>query len=243
MLILAVNGSARKDKGFTQVVLDRFLKGASDAGAECEVVFPAGLDIHPCLSCWQCWFKTPGKCVQDDDMAGVIDKLKAADVVVLATPVYIDHMSAQTKTMVDRMMPLMDFDFEPDENGQWRHPVRDGFSPRLVLVSVSGFPERETFAPLRAWFQRFARNFHGTVLGEICFPATIVLQKSIEPAAGHLDLTEQAGRELARTGAISAKTLAGLEKEYLASAEYGRALEGFRRAARAKLDRLAGEDK
>ncbi len=243
MLILAVNGSARQDKGFTQVVLDRFLTGAAAAGADHEVIHPAGLDIHPCLSCWQCWFKTPGKCVQKDDMAMVLDKMKAADVVVLATPVYIDHMTAQTKTLVDRMMPLMDFDFEPDENGQWRHPVRDGFAPRLVLLSVSGFPERETFAPLRAWFKRFARNFHGTVLGEICFPATIVLQKSIEPAAGHLDLTERAGGELVRDGAISSKTLAGLEAEYLTSAEYGRALEGFRRAARAKLDRLASGKK
>jgi len=243
VLILAVNGSARKQKGFTQVVLDRFLQGAAEAGAKVELIHAAGLDIHPCLSCWQCWFKTPGKCVQNDDMAGVIDRLKAADVIVLATPVYIDHMSAQTKAFVDRMMPLMDFDFEPDENGQWRHPVRDGFAPGLVLVSVSGFPERETFGPLRAWFKRFARNFHGTVLGEICFPATIVLQKSIGPAAGHLDLTEQAAGELVRTGAISRQTLAGLEEEYLTSTEYGRALEGFRRAARAKLDRLAGEGK
>jgi hypothetical protein len=243
VLILAVNGSARRDKGFTQVVLDRFLAGASAAGAEHEVIYPAGLDIGPCLSCWQCWFKTPGQCVQKDDMAMVLDKMRAADVIVLATPVYIDHMTAQTKTLVDRMMPLMDFDFEPDENGQWRHPVRDGFAPRLVLVSVSGFPERETFAPLRAWFHRFARNFHGTVLGEICFPATIVLQKSIEPAAGHLDLTERAGGELVRDGAIAPETLAGLEAEYLTSAAYGRALEGFRRAARAKLDRLAGEGK
>ncbi|MBU0515000.1 MAG: flavodoxin family protein [Proteobacteria bacterium] len=243
MLILAVNGSARQRKGFTQVVLDRLLQGAAAAGAQFEVIHPAALDIKPCLSCWQCWFKTPGRCVQNDDMAMVIDKIKAADVLVLATPIYIDHMSAQTKAFVDRMMPLMDFDFEPDENGRWRHPSRDGFAPRLVLVSVSGFPERETFEPLRVWFKRFARNFHGTVLGEICFPATVALQKSIEPAAGHLDLTEQAGRELAETGAISGKILAGLEEEYLTSTEYGQALADFRQAARAKLDRLASEKK
>jgi hypothetical protein len=240
MLILAVNGSARQERGYTQVVLDRFLAGAAAAGAEFETIYPAALDIKPCLSCWQCWFKTPGRCVQDDDMAGVLGRMRAADVIVLATPIYIDHLTAQLKTLVDRMMPLMDFDFEMDENGQWRHPVRDGFAPGLVLISVCGFPERETFLPVRVWFKRFARNFHGRILGEICFPATVVLQGKSDLATAHLDLTERAGRELALTGTITPEVLSALERDYLSPKKFGEAIQGFRRAARAKLDRLEG---
>jgi hypothetical protein len=238
VLILAVNGSARKDKGFTNIVLDRFLAGAAAAGADCETIYPAALDIKPCKSCWLCWFKTPGQCVQDDDMADVLERMRAADAIVLATPVYIDHMTAQLKTMLDRMIPLMDFDFEPDENGQWRHPVRDGFSPRLVLISVSGFPEAETFDPLKAWFKRFARNFHGRISGEICFPGTLLLQQDAAPAAKHLELTERAGREFFVHKKIDAETLSALEADYVTPEDFERALDRFRRAARAKLDRL-----
>jgi hypothetical protein len=238
MLILAVNGSARQEKGFTEVVLDRFLAGAEAAGALSEKIHPAALDIKPCKSCWRCWFQTPGRCVQDDDMAAVLDRMRAADVIVVATPIYVDHLTAQLKTLIDRMIPLMDFDFEQDESGQWRHPVRDGFSPRLVLISVSGFPGRENFAPLTVWFKRFARNFHGRIAGEICFPATVVLQARPELAAAHLELTERAGRELVATGSVAAETLSALERDYLPPEKFGEAIEKFRRAARAKLDRL-----
>ena len=59
--------------------------------------------IAPCLACYGC--RGAGVCVQKDDMAAILDKMVAADVLVLATPVYFYSMDGQLKTLIDRTLP------------------------------------------------------------------------------------------------------------------------------------------
>ena len=55
------------------------------------------------MACYGC--RGTGVCVQKDDMASVLEKLIAADVIVLATPVYFYSMDGQMKTLIDRTLP------------------------------------------------------------------------------------------------------------------------------------------
>jgi multimeric flavodoxin WrbA len=71
MHVMAINGSPRKEKSSTNHILAPLLEGMRSAGASTELVHLGQLQIKPCLGCFLCWAKTPGKCVQQDDMAAV----------------------------------------------------------------------------------------------------------------------------------------------------------------------------
>ena len=84
MRIAAFNGSPRGKKGNTQVLVEAFLEGARDAGAEAECVHLVEKRIKPCNACLSCWVKTPGRCAQNDDMAPLLDQVIGSDVVVFS---------------------------------------------------------------------------------------------------------------------------------------------------------------
>jgi multimeric flavodoxin WrbA len=78
--------------------------GAQDAGNQAEKVALRGKKIGYCVACDYCRTHN-GICAQKDDMAGILEKMVAADVIVMATPVYFYTMNAQMKTLIDRTAP------------------------------------------------------------------------------------------------------------------------------------------
>lgn len=98
--ILILSSSPRRG-GNSDTLCDEFLRGALEAGHRAEKIFLRDKDIHPCLGCGACSVhKKP--CPQHDDAASVIEKMLAADIIVMATPVYFYAMSAQMKALIDR---------------------------------------------------------------------------------------------------------------------------------------------
>ena len=98
--VVIISGSPRKH-GNSDLLCDQFLKGAKEAGNQAEKIFLRDKTINFCLACDGCK-KNGGTCVHDDDMAEILDKMTAADVLVLATPVYFYTMDAQMKAVIDR---------------------------------------------------------------------------------------------------------------------------------------------
>ena len=99
MTVLVISSSPRK-KGNSDVLCDEFVKGATDAGHSVEKVFLRDKTIHYCTGCGVCYNQK--KCSQKDDMAGLLDKMVAADVIVMASPIYFYTMCGQLKTFIDR---------------------------------------------------------------------------------------------------------------------------------------------
>ena len=100
MKIVILTGSPRKG-GNTDIMAKTF----ADAAAEQHTVTTlnaAALHIHGCLGCGYCWSHS-GACVQNDDMAQVWEQLKDADMVVFASPIYWFDITAQMKTVIDRL--------------------------------------------------------------------------------------------------------------------------------------------
>ena len=79
-------------------------KGALAAGHEVELVSLKGKEIKYCIGCLSCQSK--GVCVLKDDVAEIMEKVLAAEVIVYATPIYYYEMSGQLKTLLDRMNPM-----------------------------------------------------------------------------------------------------------------------------------------
>ncbi len=79
MKVVAINSSPLMGKGNTALILDPFLEGMREAGAEVELLYTKKLDIKPCQGDFICWTKTPGECHQKDDMEWVRPKMAEAD--------------------------------------------------------------------------------------------------------------------------------------------------------------------
>jgi len=230
--VLAFNSSPRKEKGFTAMVLERFMAGAASAGAETETVYLAEKKIADCLGCTWCWFKTPGVCRHKDDVPALHAKMLRADVLVYATPLYICTMSAIMKRFLDRIMPLAE-PYQEYRDGACSHPHQNKRERemRTVLVSTCGFPGLRNFDPLVFTFERIAEVGGGTLHASILFPSSVLLARDPCPAAEQLEYVFRAGREVVGEG-ISEETVEGYSRPFVDPREYVDELNEIFRALR-----------
>jgi len=242
MKIIAFNGSPRAEQSTTNLMVSAFLAGADSAGAETEQIFLAHKKIGHCLGCFTCWLKTPGTCIQSDDMDGLIAKYFSADVVVFATPLYMDNVSGIMKNFMDRLLPTGDPHFEKDDNGEVRHVKGKKPDPKFVMISNSGFPEQSHFQVLKLLTQRLARNYQTEFIGEIYRGAGALLQtqemKSITDQ--YLKLLHKSGSEVVNGGRISTQTSRELDQPLIPDPNY---VDIFITNANAFMDNMINEYK
>ena len=98
--VLILSASPRKG-GNSDVLCDQFAKGAQEAGHNVEKIRVCDHKIAPCVACYYCQTHQD-QCALKDDMPAILDKMMAADVLVLATPVYFYSINAQLKAVIDR---------------------------------------------------------------------------------------------------------------------------------------------
>ena len=101
--ILVLSSSPRKN-GNSDILCDEFIRVAEEKGHKTEKIYVADMKINFCTGCGVC--HTTGKCVHQDDMEKVFEKLLNADVIVFSTPVYFYSMAAQLKIFIDRLVPI-----------------------------------------------------------------------------------------------------------------------------------------
>jgi multimeric flavodoxin WrbA len=235
MRVLAVNGSPRAAAGNTHRILQPFLEGAAEAGAQTECVSLAARDIHYCTGELHCFFKIPGRCIWKDDMADLLPKVGAADVLVVATPLYFGGPTAQLKAFVDRLTPLLDPVsnlVEGDEGPSLRPGFRVG---KAVLVSSCGDWDPSAFGLLVDWAHLLATALCSDYAGALLrphAPALHALEEQGRPPRDVYDAAREAGRQIVREGAIDPGTLDAVTRELTTFEAYCRDLgEAFRRAA------------
>ena len=135
----------------SDALADAFAKGAAEAGNEVETVTLKGKDMHFCIGCLAC--QKTQKCVIDDDVPAIVQKMYDADVITFATPIYYYEMSGQLKTLLDRSNPLYTTDYH----------FRDIYLLTSAADDDASAPERAV-SGLEGWIACF-ENSHlaGTV--------------------------------------------------------------------------------
>jgi len=202
----------------TEKFLGAFLDGYSSA--QSHIFYPYKMKIAPCAGCSACWFKTPGVCAIDDDMAKINEQLQEADLIILATPIYHMCMNAQMKTVLDRTLSIFNPLIYLDQNGHFRHAHRKPKEHLALLISTCSYPEQDTFDALKAEFAAVCRNSHWQNAGEILISASM---RASLPGGGGIDAqlaaVKEAGAELAQSGDIPAgvwQRIAGEQVDVLA---------------------------
>ena len=100
--VVIISSTPRKN-GNSQILCEAFEKGAKEAGNEVELISLRENRINYCVACYGC--SNTGRCVQKDGMNEILDKMMDADVLVLATPIYMYDVCGQLKTFIDRILP------------------------------------------------------------------------------------------------------------------------------------------
>jgi multimeric flavodoxin WrbA len=141
--VLVISGSPRKG-GNSDILCDEFIKGALSAGNEVEKVRVAEKKIGYCLGCYYCR-EHGGRCVLNDDMGDILQKIIDADVLVFATPVYFYSMSVQLKTLIDRTV------------ARWTEISNKD----LYYIATAAEEDKDTLDTTLACFHGFARCIDG----------------------------------------------------------------------------------
>jgi multimeric flavodoxin WrbA len=230
MEVLVINGSPRKDRQHTGRIMSHFVEGMKEAGANVETIFSIGLDIGDCRGCFNCWHTTLGKCIQDDDMTDVLTKMANADIIVLATPVYVDGMTGSLKTLIDRSIPLLKGGFELRDN-HCRHPIREYVKQgKLVLVSVAGFTEVDNFDPLIAHVKAICKNMSREYVGAVLRSVAWIMEGAEKQGVqleGIYEAIKEAGRDLISTGSMKEETLDTIKQEFISRDTVVQITQGF----------------
>jgi len=101
--VLIISSSLRHNSN-SELLAKQVFKGSNDVGNKTEFVSLKDKDIRFCKGCLAC--QKTYKCVIKDDVAEILNKVKEADVLVFATPIYYYGLSGQLKTLLDRLNPL-----------------------------------------------------------------------------------------------------------------------------------------
>jgi multimeric flavodoxin WrbA len=102
MKVVAINGSARRG-GNTAILLNHVLGELRTEGIETELVELGGVTIRGCRACRKCSVRKDRRCSQEDDFANVcIEKMDAADGILLGSPTYVTDVTPEIKSLIDR---------------------------------------------------------------------------------------------------------------------------------------------
>lgn len=103
--LIAINGSPRKNWN-TAELLKHAMQGAQDAGASTELVNLYSLNFKGCTSCFACKLKSRphGSCAMKDDLSPVLERVKAADALIIGSPIYFMNLSAGTLAFIERLL-------------------------------------------------------------------------------------------------------------------------------------------
>ncbi len=150
--VLVITTSLRKNSNSAELA-NAFAKGAYENGNEVETISLSGKKIEFCKGCLAC--QKTQRCVIRDDSPEIVEKIKNADVIAFATPIYYYEMSGQMKTLLDRANPLYASDYKF----------------RGVYLLAAAAEEEESTADgavkgLSGWIACFPKaSFAGTVFG------------------------------------------------------------------------------
>ena len=167
--VLIITSSFRKG-GNSDLMAEAFAKGAKEAGNKVEIISLADKSVefcHGCLSCLQ-----SGKCVINDDAVKITKKMKEAEIIAFATPVYYYSIAGQLKTMLDRANALFNLEYQ----------FRD-----IYLLASAAEDGEETVAGTRTAIQGWIDCYEKAKLVGTIFAGGVTAKGDIE---GHKALEE-----------------------------------------------------
>ena len=151
--ILVIQGGGRP-KGNTAQLVEAFAKGAGEAGHQVEIVSLLKNEVKGCLGCNACRYGKP--CVQKDSFNMLVPKIREADLIVFASPLYFWTVSSRIKAFIERFYCIAEEDTNPPYGRYEKYPVKDC---ALLMTAADNF--FWTFEQAVSYYQFALVNYIG----------------------------------------------------------------------------------
>lgn len=151
--ILIIQGGGRP-KGNTAQLVSHFAKGAEEAGHEVEIISLVKNEVKGCLGCNACRYGKP--CVQKDSFNELVPKIKGADLLVFASPLYFWTFSSRLKAFIERCYCIAEEDPNPPLGRYEKYPVKDC---ALLMTAADDF--FWTFEQAESYYKFAVVNYIG----------------------------------------------------------------------------------
>ena len=162
MKALILMGSPRKE-GNTAALAAPFVDELKKAGTECTTFDVYDMDLRPCVACRTCqkdW--TIFGCPQQDDMQAVFDKIRQADLIVLASPIYSWYCTPPMKAVLDRMVYGMNKIY-----GAERGPALWA-GKEVAIITTCGYPAEKGADLWEQGVKRYCKHSQLRYRGMLC---------------------------------------------------------------------------
>lgn len=167
--VLVISTSFRKNSN-SDILSDKFIKGAAEAGHNVEKINLSDKTISFCKGCLAC--QKTQKCVINDDAREIAEKVLNTDILVFATPIYYYSVSGQLKTLIDRLNPLYSDDYK---------------FRKVYLIATAAEDEKETVKGTVTAVKGFVDCFERSTLAGVIFAGGVNMPGEIK---GHPSLIE-----------------------------------------------------
>ncbi|MDP3388243.1 MAG: NAD(P)H-dependent oxidoreductase [Eubacteriales bacterium] len=162
---LILNGEM--DKGIDLSAISQTLKDAlEDRNYDVEEKKLKEIEIKPCMGCYACWIKTPGKCIIDDYGRGLVSEMINSQLIVYLTPVVYGGYSPELKKALDRIIPLL-LPFFKKIKGEVHHPKRYDTYPDVLVLGITDKENYEEEVIFNELIGRNALNWYSTFKGRV----------------------------------------------------------------------------
>jgi multimeric flavodoxin WrbA len=212
--VFVVNGSPEKAKGNTAMVLIPFLAGMEKAGAKIDLIYSKELNITPCTGEMHCWYRKPGQCIHQDIMQEIYPRVKAANILIIATPVYIP-IPGELQDFINRLCPLiLPRVVKVGERTRARFH-EDVKIKKILLVSTGGWWERGNFETVTMIAEELAFNGGVEFSGALIRPHAFLMKDEegfTKEGQAIVDLLGETGFEYAATGKISPERFSAISR-------------------------------
>lgn len=156
--VIGINGGPRKNKN-SALLVEEALKGAASAGAETEMIHLGDLNFSGCRSCYACKLlngKSFGRCIINDDLKPVLEKILNADAVIISSPIYYGDVTGMVRNLFERLwFPGLTYWKDPERANAYTHRVKAGLIYTMGMPDLSQPGVKEMIASHKATFERF----------------------------------------------------------------------------------------
>lgn len=161
MNVTVLNGASSDNYPFNNY-LTKILEQLSD-NVQHQVFHLSDKNIQSCTGCWNCWWRTPGKCIIHDDMDEILQAVIQAEMVLFCAPLVAGFPSFKIKMVMDRMIPLV-HPYIILKNKECHHRKRyDNYPDIGLILQKEEDTTSEDLIIVEDIFKRVALNFHSSL--------------------------------------------------------------------------------
>ncbi len=207
------------------MLLAPLIQGMKDGGYDVELFYARDLKVKSCIcNNMYCWYQKPGTCCIKDDMDLLYPRLREAEILILATPVYIP-LPGEMQNIINRLCPLMKPLLEIRQSRTRARFREDVKIRKILLVSTGGWWEKGNFGTVIKIVEELAEDASVEFAGAVIRPHAFLMKKEgklTRDGEVVIEAARKAGTELVRNGAISKQTLDAISSSLISEEELRR---------------------